>query len=268
MIKGYKRIFQSLLFLFAIVIVASSCVTNRKVQYMHREDVSVDDVPLDSIVRTYNVKPFDYQIQPYDVLFIRIESLSDDKFDFFKKVQEGAGLGGNQGNNLQGIVVDPDGDIEYPVVGKIKAMGLTTNELSQKLQTIAGQYVKDPVVKVRLMTYKFTVLGEVGHEGTQNTTNPRLSLPECIGMAGGMTELANRSQIKVIRQQGDSVQVFYVNMLDEKTIESPYYYVHPNDVIVVPPLKQRTFRKYFNPNMAIFVSTVSTILFLIALITR
>jgi polysaccharide biosynthesis/export protein len=104
-------------------------------------------------------------------------------------------------------------------------------------------------------------------EKTVISSTTRLTMMEAIGQAGGLGELADRSRVKVVRQNGDRAEIFYVNLLEEDYLESPYYYVQQNDVIIVPPLKQRTFRQYFTSNLAIVTTTISFVL-LIYTLTR
>lgn len=91
---------------------------------------------------------------------------------------------------------------------------------------------------------------------------------EAIGLSGGFGELADRSAVKVIRQNGALTEIYYVDLLNENFLESPYYYVQQNDVIIVPPLKQRTFRKYFVGNLGILTTTISFALLIITLSNR
>ena len=93
-------------------------------------------------------------------------------------------------------------------------------------------------------------------------------MSEAIGLAGGFGELADRSTIKVIRQNGTGTDIYYVNLLDEQFLESKYYYVQQNDVIVVPPLKQRTFRQYFISNIGIVTTTISFVVLILTLSNR
>ena len=90
---------------------------------------------------------------------------------------------------------------------------------------------------------------------------------EAIGLAGGLGELADLQNVKVVRQLENVASIHYINLLDEDFITSPFYYVHPNDVIIVPPLKQRPFRNYFGENLALIVSSLSLLLLVVGLIT-
>jgi polysaccharide export outer membrane protein len=223
----------------------------------------------DTVLRTYDMVIREYKIQPLDILSIRLESLTDPEFDFMTKLLEldqMQGGGGNPQNMLiSGFLVDQNGDLEFPVVGKIKFAGLSIFEAQEKLQELFKPYLKDPVARVRLLNFRFTVLGEVNRENQVVSQNVRVTLMEAIGLAGGLTDLADRSSVKIIRQNGKQAEVLYMNLLEEDLLATENYYVQQNDIIVVPPLKQRPFRKYWTENIAIIVSTLSLVLLVISL---
>ena len=242
----------------------SSCVPNRKYVYLQKDDVNKKDVLLDTIVRKYDLPDYEYKIQPNDVLYIRFESLSDEEYNFFSQ-QQNQRINSGAGNiGLFGELVNEEGEIEYPVVGKVKVAGMSVFQIQEKMQSLAAQYLKNPVIRVRLVNFRFTILGEVVIPGTINSTNNRISVVEAIGLANGLSDLADRSKIKLIRQHGNETEVVYLNLLDEEHVNSPYYFLHQNDILIVPALKQRPFLKYFNSNLSLVISTTSLILVLIS----
>lgn len=262
-------IFGAALFFFG------ACVPAKKLMYLQNgeELKNRKAVPKDTILRSHQLDIQEYRIQPLDILSINFETLSNenDAFDFLSKLSSQGRVGGGNpavSAAASGIVVNLDGEVEFAVLGKIKVAGLTLFQAQDSIEAIASQYVPDVIVRVRMLNFRFTVLGEVNGEKTVISTNTRLTMMEAIGQAGGLGELADRSHVKVIRQNGDRAEVFYVNLLEEDYLTSPYYYVQQNDVLIVPPLKQRTFRRYFTSNLAIITSTISFGLLIYTLSTR
>lgn len=254
------------LFFGLSIIIFSSCVPAKKLVYLQKEDElkKRKEIPKDSVLRSHALNIQEYRIQPLDNLKIDFETLSEENnaFDFLTKLSPQSGSGGGGGASgvntaLTGILVNTGGEIEYAVLGKLKVAGLTIFQAQDLIQSVASKYVPDVVVRVRMLNFRFTVLGEVNREQTVNSTNTRLTMTEAIGMAGGLGELADRSVVKVIRQNGAQTDIYYIDLLKEDFLESPYYYVQQNDVIIVPPLKQRTFRKYWVGNLAIITATLS-----------
>lgn len=236
---------------------------------MQKDDVSKKGIIRDSVVRNYRTVDFDYRLQPNDLLSIRFVSLTPEEYDFFSLGRtSGANVLNNAALLIGGDLIDDKGEIPFPVVGKVKVAGLTVYEAQEKLQAIAAEYLDNPVVKVRLLNYRFSILGEVKQQGTFNTLDNRISIIEAISMAGGLTDLADKRNVKIIRQKGNDVEVAYIDTLDEDLIFSPFYYVYQNDILVVSPLKQRPFRAYFGPNLGIIISALSLSLLVYNLITN
>ena len=260
-----------ILLLFAgSLIFLSSCVTNKKFVYLQKDDVNPDkgQLPKDTVVREYAVQPYDYKIQPNDLVSVRFESLSTEEFDFLRSSSQQSqnNVNLNQSNAiLIGELVDDQGNIAFPYVDKVKVSGLTIFQIQDTLQHIASRYLESPVVKARLINYRITILGEVNREGTITLPNNRVSMLEAIGLAGGLTDLADKANLKLIRQKDGKTEVVYLNLLDENFINSPYYYVHQNDVLITGALKQRSYRKYFGQNFSLVVSSITLLLLAISI---
>lgn len=260
------RIF--LLFAGAVLLLGS-CVSNKKFVYLQKDDVNKEGLQKDTVVRSHTLGTFDYKIQPNDVISVQFASITEKQFDIFSSgsSQQGGNFNLASGSALLiGELVDENGEIPFPVVGKIKVAGLNIFEAQEKLQGIAAGYLELPVVKVRLINYRVTILGEVNHEGSVTLYNNRVNLLEAIGLVGGLTDLSDKANVKLIRQHGAQTEVIYLNLLDENFIHSPYYYAYQNDILIVPSLKQRPFRKYFGQNLALVVSSLSLLLLTVNLI--
>jgi polysaccharide export outer membrane protein len=256
-----------LFFAVGVLFFLNACVPNRKYVYLQKNDL-YEAVSTDTMIRSYSVNIEEYKIQPLDILSIRIESLTEEEFDFMAKLnpQEQNDMGGsNQNNLLRGYLVDESGNIEFPVVGKVKIGGLSVFEAQDSLKHKFKIFLKDPVPRVRLMNFRFTVLGEVKREGQVISANTRITLMEAIGLSGGLGELADRSKVKIIRQQGERAEVFYMNLLDEDILQSKNFYVQQNDIIMVSALKQRPFRIYWTENLSLLVSTLTLVLLVVNL---
>lgn len=253
-----------------LLLVFVSCVPNRKYVYLQKKDVNVKDLPKDTVLRTYPTQSFDYKIQPNDILYVKFESLSPKEYDFFTTSSPqlgGASISSQANPLLIGELVDGNGTIPFPVLGKVKVAGLTVFQIQDTLQSLAKIYIESPLVKVRLLNFRYTILGEVPNEGTVVLNNNRVTIMEAIGRAGGLTDLADKANIKLIRQKGPETEVQYINLLEEDFINSPYYYVYQNDIIVVPALRQRPYRKYVGQNLSLVASAL-TLLVLVLNLTK
>lgn len=269
LIRGYffKRMVR-FLGLFILIGILASCVPNKKILYLQKGDEFDNDVQRDSVLRSYNLADYEYRLQPEDILSIRFQTLTEDEYNIFNSQQTGVQGGNGQNLALSGYLIDKEGFIRFPEIGEVKVAGLTIHELEEKLETLAGNYVEQPVVKVFLLNYRVTVLGEVSNEGVISTNNNRLTLMEAIATAGGLSELADRSKVKIIRQHNGQSYVMYVNLLQEDLMNQSSFFTNQNDIIIVSPLRQRPFRRYFSPNLSLFVSTLSVFLLTINLLNN
>jgi polysaccharide biosynthesis/export protein len=223
---------------------------------------------LDTVVRTYDLSQLNYKLQANDQISVQFESLTPKEFDFLSATSD-ANVTPASGNSLQagGKTIDQNGEIPFPFIGKVKLAGKTIFEAQEYLQEISDKYLDSPIVKVRLLNFRITFLGEVLQEGTVSLSNNKVSLLEAIGWVGGLTDFGDRQKVKIVRTWGNKTEVQYVNLLDENFINSPYYFVHPNDVIIVPPSKGRPFLKYSSQNL-VLLATLANLVILVVNLSR
>jgi len=258
---------KALYFLIISCLIFGACVPNKKIVFLQSEDEMRRDFPTDTVLRYYDLANYEYRIQPEDILSIRIESLTEDEYNIF--ASQRSNIGANQNNQaLGGYLVDKNGEIQFPEVGKVRVGGLTIHEIEEKINVIARRYITEPASKVRLLNFRVSIIGEVNSVGVFNSFDNRVTIMEAISSNGGLSEMADRSQVKIIRQNNGRAEILYVNLLEENYLNYNSFFLHPNDIIVVPPLKQRPFRKYFGQNLSLFVSTVSVVLLTINLLTN
>ncbi|MDH6306154.1 polysaccharide export outer membrane protein [Parabacteroides sp. PF5-5] len=164
-------------------------------------------------------------------------------------------------------LVDSDGTITFPVIGKVQAAGLSKEELVNNLQSKISHYVKDPIVTVYIVNYKITFMGEVSRPGAMTVKNEKISLIDALGQAGDLTINANRKNILIIRDNNGVKEYGRVDLTDPAVFASPYYYLRQNDVIYVEPnvAKQRNAR--YSQGQQFSISIFSAIISALSLVT-
>ncbi len=260
--------------ILAAILILASCVPNRKIAYLQYEDelTQSSGILTDSIVRRYENVELRYRLQPNDVLNIKIATETPEEYNPFaiadKFISSGGVSAGNIGQNSAsniGYRVDPFGYLKLPVIGDLFVEGFTIDELENLLDSLASAQLENPVSKIALMNFRFSVLGEVSGEGLLVSNDNSLTMMQAIAMSGGPDEYGDISRVKVIRHIGDENLIFYVNLLDESYLSSNFFYVYPNDVIIVPPLDSRVYFKYVSPNLSFIASTISLLASVITL---
>lgn len=144
-------------------------------------------------------------------------------------------------NQLGGYLVSTDGYIKFPMLGKIKVGGLTKNELEERITSaiVDKKLLLEPIVTVRQLNFRVTVLGEVARPTTINVPSERISLLEAIGMAGDLTIYAKRDNVLVIREENNKKITKRLSLNSTEIFTSPYYYLQPNDIVYVEPDKAK-----------------------------
>ena len=166
-------------------------------------------------------------------------------------------------------LIDNEGYIEFPVIGKIKIGGLSRKEAITLLkEKLDPDYIKNPTVNIRIINYTVTILGDVRTPGTYTIPNERITLLEAIGLAGDLNITGKRNTIKVFREiDGKKIQ-YSVDLRSNKVFTSPVYYLQQNDIVYVDPNKSSSQDAAFNRNTGLFVSIGSILVSLIAVLIR
>jgi polysaccharide export outer membrane protein len=257
------------------LIITQSCVPNKKIAYLQygNEYKEPQTIVMDSLVRKYESGQFAYRLQPGDLLDIKIATVTPKEFNPFMNADQSL-LAGQQyqqqtanSESTIGYYIDFQGILTLPLIGSLKIDGFTLAQAEDSLQNRAMKYVDKPVVKVRVQNFRYTVLGEVKSEGTLLSYDNSMNMLQALGKAGGVSEFGDLSRVKVVRRDGEETYVFYVNLLKEEFLSSPFFYVQPGDVITVTPLKQRSYLKYMSPNLSIVTASVSLFISLLTLFT-
>lgn len=250
-----------------------SCVPNKKITLLQYSGEEKDELKANELkARKYETGINEYLLNPNDLLDIKISTMTPTAFNPFNDADRTLVPGvvyGQSGNLVQsqGYYIDPAGWIDLPILGKIQIGGLTIPQAQDSITVVVKKYLDRPVVRLKLLNFRFSVVGEVERESTELSADNNLPLLQAIAMAGGASEFGDLSKVKIIRHAEENTYVFYVNLLTEDYLSSPFYYVQPNDVIVIPPLKQRSFLKYMSPNISLLATTVSLVVSILALLS-
>jgi polysaccharide export outer membrane protein len=160
---------------------------------------------------------------------------------------------------VEGYLVDPDGNIDFPTLGKIKIVGLTKEEAKQLLKKGLASLVKDPKIEIRFLNFKVTVIGEVNLPSSFIVPTERITVLEALGMAGDMTAYALRENVLLIRETQDGKIIHRFDMGKKDILSSPYYYLKQNDVIYVEADKKRLNQANVNPNTIAALTIASSL---------
>lgn len=240
----------------ALMFAVTSCKTSQESLNYFEDTRSGNDI-------TFNLQDTKIKLEPHDELFISVTSLVPEATAPYNlPLANPAAVGSIQTTaqvRQQTYVVDSNGDIRFPVLGKIHVEGMTTEQLTDYLVSEISKEAKDPVVKVELVNFKVSVLGEVRQPGTIIIPGERVSILDALGQAQDMTEFGDRSNVLVIREEDGKATYHYIDLNKSDVMTSPYYFLQQNDVVVVAPNKVRQDNSKYNTNNAYKLQVTSTI---------
>jgi polysaccharide export outer membrane protein len=251
------------LFVIFLLLLASSCVPTHKITYLQESKTTLND----SLITIRKMQP-PYRLQINDVLSIQIKApLDPDLVKMFNI----AGDGGSGDLYFTGYSLDQHGDIRIPQLGKIKALGMTVEELRELIEKrLVKEYFKENAnlfVTVKLDGLRYTMVGEVGGTGQKTIYRDQVSIVEAIADGGGVPITGDLTAVKIVRQYPEGVRTHELDLTTIDVVYSPYYYIQPNDMIVVSPLPQKalgigtTGLASFSTIISVFTTLVTTLLF-------
>lgn len=254
----FLKSFRLIIWIGLASLIFSSCIPQKKMLYLQVQEGA------DTLTTYKNERKIEYLVQPGDNLYIRVVT-PDDKSTFLLNPLM---AGGNQNISndasvyLNSYSVTESGYLDFPMVGAILVKNLNVEEIQKKIEEKLSTLLIQFVVIVKLVNYNITMLGEVNRPGQYKIYQSSINIFEAVSMASDLTDFANRNKVAIIRQTKTGSEVVYVDMTKRDLLLSEYYYLRPNDIVYVQPLKGKQFTFANFPYGIVFGFISTTILLL------
>ncbi|RMA57956.1 polysaccharide biosynthesis/export family protein [Ulvibacter antarcticus] len=259
-----------LLLLLLVMVCFSSCISTKQLTYLQEQENG-----LDTLVSIRKIKE-PYRLQVNDLLSIRVKALDQETVGIFNPVSD-ANLNATGEEKLyyDGFVIDPHGKIRIPSLGDLQVLGLTVEEVRKEIERkLLEDFFKEEAnifVTVKLAGIRYTINGEIGSPGSNIIYRDQISIMEAIANSGDITVTGDRKNVVIIRQYPLGQKVHHIDLTSINAMNSPYYYVQPNDLILVNPLPQKsigtgtTGLQSFTTILSIVTALTTTVLLFISL---
>ncbi len=266
--KFYLSKYFQLILLCVLMQMISSCGSNKKITYLQNVPDSLK-VPIEVQLPSFK----EPKIKPDDILQVSVQTLDPNasaltgiQTTSSYSIQASSSMSPN-GSTVPGFLVDKNGYIELPLVGKIKVSGYTTPEARDLIRSKSSYYYKDPVVNVRFANFNITVLGEVTRPAQYTVPSEKVSILDAIGMAGDLTIYGKRENVMLIREENGQKKIVRFDFTSTEMFTSPYFYLQQGDIIYVEPGKSKlaTTDAARTRTYSVIISAVSV---LVVLLTR
>ena len=258
---------NSCFILVLLVALVTSCSAPKNVAYLWNSD----DVDLSQSQYLYDAK-----IMPKDILTITVNTVNPEAAAPFNLLirntlnPNSSSLGSSSSGSLQTYLVDNEGGIEFPVLGRIIVGGLTKRECEKLIHDKVKPYLnaaENPVVTVRMSSYSISVLGEVNRPGSYQVSREKINILEALAQAGDLTIYGVRENVKLIREDATGKkQIYRVNLNDANLLTSPYYYLQQNDIVYVEPNKVKARNSSIGQSTTLWISATSILISMASLL--
>ncbi len=229
---------RHLVAIVSLLMFVSSCVPTKRLKYLQETEATTD-----SIITVERIqKP--YIIQVNDLLSIRVKAIDQDAVGMFNPIgDENPNATGEERLYYDGFLVDAHGNIRVPTLGEVNVLGYTVDEVREKIEkALLENYFKEQAnifVTVKLAGIRYTTIGEIG-SGSQVIYKEQVTIMEAIANAGDISEFGDRTDVVIVRQYPGGEKRHHIDLTTIDAMRSPYYYIQPNDLIIVNPLPQKT----------------------------
>ena len=246
-------------FLF-ITLVLVSCASKKDIIYLQNAD---------SVKSSNEFSNYEPKLQNDDLLSIIVSAEQPELTVPFNlpKIQGNYQLDSNQ-ENIKTYLIDTNGFIEFPVIGKIKLAGQTKTDAVKALENKIREYITNPAVNLRILNYKISVIGEVNKPGSYKISSERITLLEALSQAGDLTIYGKRNNLLVIREIDSKMTYNRIDITKADFINSDFYYLSQNDVIVVEPNKTKINSSVIGPNSSVIIATISLLITSLLILSR
>ncbi len=247
-----------------LCLLCSSCSSSRQVSYLQKLNEGFRDTLIE----------YDARIMPKDLLTISVSCSEPEAALPFNLVVPASQTGINSTNlvsqpTLQNYLVNNQGEIVFPVLGTLKVGGMTTQETSELIVGKLERYLKErPIVTVRLVNYKISVIGEVSRPGVYTVNNEQVNVFEAVAMAGDLTIYGKRDNVRIIRTVDGKQKLITINLNDENIIYSPDFYLRQNDIVYVEPNKAKKQSANIGSSTNLLISITSILISLAGLMVN
>ena len=254
-----KNTIKKYLAMVLLAVLLVNCASSEKIIYF--QDVEGAKVH-DTLIS------FEPKIQVGDLLAINVSALDAEAAIPFNLYE--TPMLGNTASNSKPLtyLVDADGEINFPILGALEVAGNTTKELNKKLNIILSEYLKHPIINIRITNFKIGVMGEVEKPGSYTIENERISILDAIILAGDLTIYGNRKNVLLIREQHGKKMFIKIDLTDKSLFNSPYFYLAQNDALYVEPNKTRVNNSAVGANTGVIISSLSILISLVAILIK
>ena len=238
--KNNKKTLKFALAALLLAACFASCVPQKKMLFLKEAQMLSESQSINYV----NERNVDYKLQPGDNLYIRFINMVDERRAAElngELTTRSVQLSSDASIYLQSYTLDDDGFIELPLIGKTDLKNLTVDEAKERMQSEINKFVNGTTVIVKLSNFNLTVLGEVTRPGMYRVYQSQINLFEAVAMAGNTTNFAKNSEVKIVRQTDNGSEIVTVDMGSADILSSPYYYLKPNDIIYIEPLKIKSW---------------------------